>query len=83
MQLDPAGQLIVTAADPIIRVLGDTAVASFYRYWDYIPSAEFIKSMNGNVLPGPPPDIVTIVGVKEAGKWKIAHSHMSPLYPRN
>lgn len=81
MKLDPQGQLIVTAADPIIHVYGDTAVASFYRYWDYIPSAEFIKAMNGNVPSGPPPNIVTVVAVKQAGAWKIAHMHMSPLHP--
>lgn len=82
-QLDPAGKLIVRAVDPIIRVYGNTVVASFYRYWDYIPSAAFIKSMNGNVPPGPRPNIVTLVAVKQAGQWKIAHMHMSPLYPPN
>jgi ketosteroid isomerase-like protein len=80
-KLDPGGQLIVTAVDPIIRIYGDTAVASFYRFWDYIPSAEYMKETGGDVPSGPPPNIVTLVLVKQAGVWKIVHTHMSALHP--
>lgn len=80
-QLDPGEQLIVTAVDPIIRVYGDAAVASFYRYWDYIPSADYLTENPD--AQGPRPNIVTLVMVKQGGAWKIAHMHMSPLYPSN
>jgi hypothetical protein len=83
LKLDPGAQLIVTATDPIIRVYGDTAVASFNRFWDYIPSAEFVKANGGEFPPGPPPNIVTLVLVKQGGAWKIAHTHMSELHPSN
>lgn len=79
--IDPGEQYVVTAVDPIIRVYGDAAVASFYRYWDYIPSAEYLKE-NPDAR-GPRPNIVTLVMVKQAGAWKISHMHMSPLYPPN
>ncbi len=82
-KLDPGSQLIVTAVDPIIRIYGDVAVASFYRYWDFIPSAEYVKESPGNVPTAPPPNIMTLVMVKQNGAWKIAHTHMSPLHPSN
>ena len=82
-QLDPGAQLIVTGVDPIIRVYGDAAVASFYRFWDVIPSAEFVKANPDVNTSGPPPNVVTLVVVKQGGAWKIAHTHMSPLRPNN
>lgn len=81
-KLDPGAELTVTAEDPIIRVYGETAIASFYRYWDVVPSAEAVKE-SGEFPSGPPPDIVTLVLVKQAGAWKIVHTHMSALHPRN
>ncbi|MEE9179931.1 MAG: nuclear transport factor 2 family protein [Vicinamibacteria bacterium] len=80
-KLDPGGQIIVTAVDPVIRVYGDTAVASFYRFWDYIPSAEYMKESGDDAPSGPSPNIVTLVLVKQGGAWKIVHTHMSALHP--
>ena len=80
-QMDPGAKLVVTARDPIIMVNGNMAVASFYRYWARIWSAEFIKEQNGAVPPSPSPNIVTLVLVKQGREWKIAHTHGSPLFP--
>jgi len=82
-ELDPGAELIVTAVDPIIKVYGQAAVASFYRYWDLIPSAEYVKAHPGENTTGPPPNIVTVVLVKQSDGWKISHMHMSRLHPRN
>jgi len=56
---------------PVIRVYGDVAVASFVRVFRTIPH---------NQPPNPPgnPNWLTLVLVKEGGKWGIAHTHMSP-----
>ena len=61
---------IVRFEDPIIRVYGDTAVASFVRLTNiYPPGSEPITQ----------PDFwVTLVLVKEGGDWGIAHTHVSP-----
>lgn len=56
---------------PLIRVYGNVAVASFVRAFNTIPY---------NKPPNPPgqPIWVTLVLVKEGGKWGIAHTHQSP-----
>lgn len=56
---------------PVIRVYGDVAVASFVRIFRTFPH---------NQPPNPPgqPTWVTLVLVKEGGKWGIAHTHQSP-----
>lgn len=55
---------------PVIRVYGNVAVASFIRAFNTIPH---------NQPPNPPgqPVWVTLVLVKEGGKWGIAHTHQS------
>ncbi len=55
---------------PMIRVYGNVAVASFVRAFNTIPH---------NQPPNPPgnPNWVTLVLVKEGGKWGIAHTHQS------
>lgn len=57
---------------PLIRVYGNVAVASFVRAFNTIPY---------NKPPNPPgqPIWVTLVLVKEGGKWGIAHTHQSPV----
>lgn len=57
---------------PVIRVYGNVAVASFVRAFQTIPH---------NQLANPPgtPNWVTLVLVKEGGKWGIAHTHQSPI----
>jgi hypothetical protein len=56
---------------PLIRVYGNVAVASFIRAFRTIPH---------NQPPNPPgPALwVTLVLVKDGGKWGIAHTHQSP-----
>jgi hypothetical protein len=57
---------------PIVRVYGNVAVSSFVRIFNTIPH---------NQPPNPPgtPNWVTLVLVKEGGRWAIAHTHQSPI----
>jgi len=76
-ELDPDGVMIVTAEDPMIRMYGDTAVASFYRHWNWIPGADAVRAgRDGNA---PPSQITTIVLAKMGNAWKIVHTHISPM----
>jgi ketosteroid isomerase-like protein len=75
---DPGRQVIVSALDPIIRVYGDTAVASFYWLFNTILSAEFLDKLTGPAPPSLNRLAVTQVLVKEGGAWKIVHTHISP-----
>lgn len=77
-ELDPDAQVIVTAEDVLIRVYGNTAVASFYRYWNVINSADAVRAgvAGGG---GPPPAAVTLVLNKMGGDWKIVHTHQSNI----
>lgn len=53
----------------------DAAVASFYWYRNWIPSAE-------EEGPGVSQRIIqSLVLVKEDGEWKIAYTHASPFHP--
>ncbi|MFT5500293.1 MAG: hypothetical protein ACI88G_000421 [Woeseiaceae bacterium] len=56
---------------PVIRVYGNVAVASFVRAFQTIPH-------NQPANPPGQPVWVTLVLVKEGGKWGIAHTHQSP-----
>jgi ketosteroid isomerase-like protein len=75
---DPGRQVIVTAVDPIIRIYGNTAVASFYWHWNTIYSAQFLDKLTGPAPSSWTSLIVTQVLVKEGGAWKMVHSHLSP-----
>ena len=75
--LDPAGTMIVTAEDPMVKVHGETAVASFYRHWNWTPSAEAVKA--GRTGNAPPSQVVTVVLSKQPGDWRIVHTHISPM----
>jgi hypothetical protein len=65
----------VQMESPIIRVYGDTAVASYLRRTQVMPSEGPIVTQ--------PPLWISLVLVKEAGSWGIAHSHISPARPWN
>jgi uncharacterized protein (TIGR02246 family) len=62
---------IVRFEDPVIRVYGDTAVASFIRLTNIYPPGQAPISQT--------PLWVTLVLVKERGNWGIAHTHVSPV----
>lgn len=64
-------KFIVNVEGPVIAVYGNVAVASFVRVFNTIPH---------NKPPNPPSPAtwVTLVLVKEGGKWGIAHTHQSP-----
>jgi len=78
-ELDPDAEVIVTAEDVMVRVIGgNAAVASFYRYWNVINSADAVRAgvAGGG---GPPPAAVTLVLAKMGGNWKIVHTHQSNI----
>ncbi len=76
-ELDPDATVIVTGEDVKIRVMGDAAVASFYRYWNVIPGADAVRE--GRDGGGPPNMAVTLVFEKMGRDWKIVHTHQSNM----
>ena len=76
-ELDPDATVIVTAEDVKIRVMGNGAVASFYRYWNVVPGADAVRE--GRDGGGPPNMAVTLVFEKMGGNWKIVHTHQSNM----
>lgn len=63
-------RFITTIESPHVAIYGNTAVASFVRIFSVFPHNQ--PPVGGN------PNWVTLVLVKEGGKWGIAHTHMSP-----
>ena len=63
-------RFITTIESPHVAVYGNTAVASFIRIFNVYPHNQ--PPAGGN------PQWVTLVLVKESGKWGIAHTHNSP-----
>jgi len=76
-ELDPDGKLMVTMEDLLIRINGDTAVASFYRYWNFVPGADAVRAGRSGNAPGP--QVSTVVLAKDGRDWKIVHTHISPM----
>jgi ketosteroid isomerase-like protein len=77
-ELDPDTRLSVTGEDIIVRMIGDdAAVASFYRFWTVLASAESVRA--GRNPQGPPNDAVTLVLAKMGNDWKIVHTHQTPV----
>ena len=62
-------EMIVRIEDPLVRVYGDVAVASFIRLFDVAPPRE---------QPNSDTAWFSMVLVKDSGEWKIAHHHVSP-----
>ena len=56
-EMDPDRMMMVTAEDVLIRVYGDAATASFYRFWTVIPGADAARAGaaravgNGHAVP--------------------------------
>ena len=68
-------KLVMRIEAPEVRVYGSTAVASFMRLTNVYPA---------NAAPvNPGPLWISLVLVKEGGKWAIAHTHISPVVPPN
>jgi hypothetical protein len=63
-------KFITTIESPHVAIYGNTAVASFVRTFAVFP--------HNQPPAGGDPNWVTLVLVKEGGKWGIAHTHMSP-----
>jgi ketosteroid isomerase-like protein len=61
--------MMVRIEDPLVRVYGDVAVASFMRLFDVAPPGERPGSTGKAWF--------SLVLVKERGEWKIAHNHVS------
>ena len=77
-ELDPDTRLSVAGEDIMIRMLGDEgAVASFYRFWTVLASADSVRQ--GRNPQGPPNDAVTLVLQKIDGDWMIVHTHQTPV----
>jgi len=57
--------------DPVVSIHGQTAVASFLRWWHVYP--------HNKPSDMSPPTWVTLVLVKEKSTWLITHTHISPL----
>lgn len=74
-QVDPDRMTMVRAEDVMVKMYGDAAVASFYRYWTVIPGADAIRA--GMTPQGPPDQVVTLVLAKTGRDWKIVHTHQS------
>ena len=66
-----------------IRLMGNVAVATFHWYANRIIPAD-LPSEKVKMLGLPPVPVThTQVLTKEGNTWKIAHTHVSPLYLRN
>ena len=64
-------KFMTTIESPVVAVYGNVAVASFVRIFNTVPH-------NQPANPPGAPTWVTLVLVKEGGKWGIAHTHQSP-----
>ena len=64
-------EFVTTIEDPIVSVHGDTAIASFVRWWNVYPHE---KAPNMS-----PATWVTLVLIKSEDGWLIKHTHQSPV----
>ncbi|MBP78298.1 MAG: hypothetical protein CL926_03375 [Deltaproteobacteria bacterium] len=64
-------EFVTTIENPIVSIHGDTAIASFVRWWNVYPH-EKAPNMSR-------PTWVSLVLIKENGEWLIKHTHQSPV----
>lgn len=64
-------KFVTTIEGPLVSVYGNTAVASFVRWFSVYP--------HNQAAVNTPPGWVTLVLVKERGAWRIVHTHQSPI----
>jgi len=72
--MDPESLYYATIEDPIVRMYGDVAVASFRRNLNFRPSADGMRNGMSNNTGR---QLVTVVMSKVDGDWKIVHTHIS------
>ena len=63
---------ITTIEGERVKIIGNVAVASFVRVFSTYPH-------NQPANPPSPPTWVSLVLVKEGGRWGITHTHQSPV----
>ena len=63
-------RFVTSIEGPMVKVHGDTAVASFVRWFNVYPHNQAAVTA--------PTQWVTLVLVKEGGDWRIVHTHQSP-----
>lgn len=63
-------RFMTTIEGPLVSVHGNTAVASFVRWFNVYPANQAPVTS--------PSQWVTLVLVKEGGDWRIVHTHQSP-----
>lgn len=63
-------RFVTTIEGPLVSLYGDTAVASFVRWFNVYPHNQPAVTT--------PSDWVTLVLVKDGGDWRIVHTHQSP-----
>ena len=63
-------RFVTTIEGPMVSVYGNTAVASFVRWFNVYPHNQAAVTS--------PTQWVTLVLVKEGGDWRIVHTHQSP-----
>ena len=64
-------EFVTTIENPIVSIHGDTAIASFVRWWNVYPH-DGAPNMS-------PPTWVSLVLLKANGEWLIKHTHQSPV----
>jgi ketosteroid isomerase-like protein len=79
----PGMKWFTETRDRLIKVYGNgsVAVASFYWYRTRAVPGDLPVEKARLLGDQPPPAAITHVLVKEAGEWKIAHTHVTPMIP--
>ncbi|UCC73175.1 MAG: nuclear transport factor 2 family protein [Gemmatimonadota bacterium] len=81
--LAPGIRWFTEARDRMVKFYGDgtVAVASFYWYRAFVLPGDLPLEVLDLFRTPTVPEVMTQVLVKEGGEWKIAHTHVSLLYP--
>jgi ketosteroid isomerase-like protein len=80
-KLFPGVRFLREVRDLQVRLYGSVAVASFYWYTNRFIPGDMPQDKVKLLGPDPTPIAVTHVLAKEGNAWKIAHTHISDLYP--
>jgi ketosteroid isomerase-like protein len=82
-KLVPGLQWFTQARDRLVKFYGNgaVAVASFYWYREPVIPAGTPREVAQGIEAGANPTAITLVLEKQAGEWKIVHTHVSDLLP--